>query len=245
MSVRSAILEWSESQPGWRRDLLRRVATADADDQACLEVLDLLLNEHGLAPAAQAPSPLTAADLPDDSPAKPGVLHEIGECSNVAAIDSEEPLTFESTELTLVYGPNASGKSSYARIIKRVAHSASPEAIRPNVFATTSGPPRAVIDLENANGRREHIVPLGDEPRLLLDSMTVFDDRCAVVYVRNEKTVEFTPMPLRIFGRVSAISSTRGSRSCPRGARRQTPFLLEPISAANWMDSPPSPQRTG
>jgi hypothetical protein len=106
MDVRQAIVDWSQTQPAWRRDLLRRIAGRNADDQACLEVLDLLLGEHGLAPAALTPSPIALTDLRDDVPLKPAVLYEIGECSNVNAIDSREPLTFEPTQITLVYGPN-------------------------------------------------------------------------------------------------------------------------------------------
>src|SRR5688500_18630145 len=124
MSVRAAIVDWSASQPPWRRDLLRRGAVRDADDQACLEILDLLLGEHGLAPAALTATPLSMSDLPDDAPVIPAVLHEIGECSNVNAIASRDPLTFEPAHITLIYGPNGVGKSSYTRIIKRVAHSA-------------------------------------------------------------------------------------------------------------------------
>lgn len=204
MSVRDAIVDWSASQPLWRRDLLRRVAARGADDHACREVLDLLLGQHGLAPAAPAAVPLTRADLPDDAPARPAVLHQIGECSNVNAIESRNPLTFEPAQITLVYGPNGVGKSSYTRIIKRIAHSASEEPVLGNVFSRATTPPRAVIEIEDEHGRRKHIVPLADERQPLLESMTVFDDRCASVYLRNEKTVAFTPTPLRIFGRAAA-----------------------------------------
>jgi energy-coupling factor transporter ATP-binding protein EcfA2 len=230
MSVRQAIHDWSETQPAWRRDLLRRVAVGDADEQACLEVFDLLLGEHGLAPAALAATPLSIADLPDDAPLTPAVLYEIGDCKNVNAIESREPLTFESKGITLVYGPNGVGKSSYSRIIKRIAHSASEEAVLPNVFASTSAPPRAVIDLEDANGRRKHIVPLADGGPALLDSTIVFDGRCANVYLRSEKTVGFTPTPLRVFARAAAaqlrIRELLDGRIATLAARRPA---LEPF----------------
>src|SRR4051812_6910271 len=112
---------------------MRRVAVHEADDQACLEVLDLLLGQHGLAPAALAAKPLAIGDLPDEAPTSPSVLHEIGECRNVNAIDSREPLRFEPRHVTLVYGPNGVGKSGYTRIIKRIAHSAHEEPVLPNV----------------------------------------------------------------------------------------------------------------
>lgn len=203
MNARQRILDWSDTQSGWRRDLLRRVAAGDLDDQGCIEVLDLVLADHGLAPAAPAPVPLTLNDLPEDVASDPGILFEIGECSNVNAIASNDPLTFEPAEITLVYGENAAGKSSYTRIIKRIARAAHEEKVLPNVFSSVSSPPRAVVDLENASGRTKHIVPLADPAQPLLDSMTVFDGRCASVYLRSEKTVEFTPTPLLIFARAA------------------------------------------
>ncbi|MEA2360037.1 MAG: hypothetical protein QOI62_3297 [Solirubrobacteraceae bacterium] len=226
MEARQKIFDWSKTQPGWRRDLLRRVATREIDDQGCLEVLDLVLADHGLAPSAPAPEPLVLNDLPEDVASDPGVLFEIGECSNVNAIASSDPLTFEPTEITLVYGENGVGKTSYSRIIKRIARAAHEEKVLPNVFKPTASPPRAVVDLQNSSGRTKHIVPLADQASPLLDSMTVFDGRCASVYLSKEKTVEFTPTPLLIFaraataqrqirdlldGRIGALSSRRPS----------------------------------
>jgi hypothetical protein len=165
MDARQRIFDWSQTQPGWRRDLLRRVAAREIDDQGCLEVLDLVLADHGLAPAAPAPKPLALSDLPEDVASDPGVLFEIGECSNVNAIASSDPLTFEPTEITLVYGENGVGKTSYSRIIKRIARAAHEEKVLPNVFKPTSSPPRAVVDLQNASGRTKHIVPWLIKPR--------------------------------------------------------------------------------
>lgn len=204
MDARPAIYGWSQIQPSWRQDLLRRVSIGDADDQACREVLDLLLKENGLAPAAPTPKPLELADLPEDVVAVPQVLLEIGDCSHVNAIDSKESLTFEASGITLIYGENGAGKSSYARIIKRIARAAHEESVLSNVFLSpASAVPRVVIDVEDGNGRTKHIVPL-DRRQLLLGSMTVFDGQCANVYLRAEKTVEFTPTPLQIFGRAAA-----------------------------------------
>ena len=211
MGARDAIVDWSLALPLWQQDLLRRVAVHDASDRDCAEVFDLLLKESGLSPAEPAPVGLQLADLPEDVPLFAELLLEIGECSNANAIDSKEPLTFESGHITLVYGENGTGKTSYARIIKSVARSAHEEAVLPNVFTSdSSGSPRAVIEVEDTNGRTKHIVPL-DRAQPLLSSMTVFDAQCATAYLRNAKTVEFTPAPLRVFGRAaSAQQRIRG-----------------------------------
>jgi ABC-type transport system involved in cytochrome c biogenesis ATPase subunit len=211
MNARQAIYDWSQTLPSWRQDLLRRVATHEASDGDCAEVFDLLLKENGLAPAAPAPVALQLADLLEDVPSAIQILLEIGECSNVNAIDSKEPLTFEPSHITLIYGENGTGKSGYSRVVKRVARAAHEEAVLANVFSgTSSGPPRTVIKVEDESGRHtKHIVPL-DRAQPVLSSMTVFDAQCATVYLRNAKTVEFTPAPLRVF--VRAASAQRKIR---------------------------------
>ncbi|MDQ2984374.1 MAG: AAA family ATPase [Actinomycetota bacterium] len=211
MNARQAIYDWSQTLPSWRQDLLRRVAAHEASDGDGAEVFDLLLKENGLAPAAPAPVALQLADLPEDVPSATQILLEIGECSNVNAIDSEEPLTFEPSHITLIYGENGTGKSGYSRVVKRVARAAHEETVLANVFSgTPSGPPRAVIKVEDESGQQtKHIVPL-DRAQPVLSSMTVFDAQCATVYLRNAKTVEFTPTPLRVF--VRAASAQRKIR---------------------------------
>ena len=208
MDARQAIYDWSQTQPLWRRDLLRRVAIRDATNQDCAEVLELLLKENGLAPAAPVPVALQLTDLPEETPSVTEVLLQIGECSDVNAIDSKEPLTFEPGHITLIYGENSTGKTGYSRIIKRVARAAHEERVLPNVFsAGSSRPPKAVIEIEDQRGRRKNIVPL-DQARPVLGSITVFDSRCATVYLRDAKTVEFTPAPLQLFGRAASAQQT-------------------------------------
>jgi ABC-type molybdenum transport system ATPase subunit/photorepair protein PhrA len=47
--------------------------------------------------------------------------------------------------MTVVYGDNGSGKSGYARLIKRMVRSRHQEEILPNILARTDGAPEAVV----------------------------------------------------------------------------------------------------
>ena len=97
-----------------------------------------------MAPAAAAPVPLSLNDLPAEATSDPEILFEIGECSNVNAIASSDPLTFEPADITLVYGENGVGKTSYSRIIKRIARAAHEEQVLANVFKSASSCLRSI-----------------------------------------------------------------------------------------------------
>jgi len=180
------------------------VAASEATDADCSEVLELLLKEKGLTDVAPAPAPLRLGDLADESARSAEVIVEIGRCANVNSIASEDPLTFEPGGITLVYGHNAAGKSSYARALKSIARAAHREPVLPNLFAPSpTKEPQAVVEVEVDGVRSPHIVSFAN-PQLVLPSTTVFDGRCASAYLGSRRKVEFTPIPLLLFGRAAS-----------------------------------------
>lgn len=203
MSIRERVISWSNNEPLWRQDLLRRVATSEASDTDCAEVLELLLKERGLTSVAPAARPLQLEDLPEESPRSPEIVVEIGRCSNVNSIESEDPLTFERSGITLVYGDNAAGKSGYARALKSIARAAHREVVLPNVFASNPAKePQAVVEVETDGVQSPHIVTFSSA-QIVLPSTTVFDGRCASAYLGSRRKIEFTPIPLLVFGRAA------------------------------------------
>ena len=66
--------------------------------------------------------PLAADHIPDpDAAAMAVTLRAIRGAENVNALKPGERLTFDKAGLTVVYGDNGSGKSGYARILKKVS----------------------------------------------------------------------------------------------------------------------------
>jgi hypothetical protein len=117
MALEEQIVKWSETRPAWQRDVLRRVATGVALSGADYDQLidDML--------SGQQPDDVTfgLAELPQVAAEDPPVrLLSIAEPEHVNALASDQPLTFEACGLTIVYGDNGSGKSGYARLLKRI-----------------------------------------------------------------------------------------------------------------------------
>jgi hypothetical protein len=73
-------------------------------------------------------------------------LLEIREPDHVNALESKEPLTIGAQGVTIVYGDNGSGKSGYARLLKRITRARHQEDVLTDVFRDTSlAKPSAVL----------------------------------------------------------------------------------------------------
>ena len=179
MPLEEQIVEWSRTRPAWQRVVLRRVAEGDAlgDQDYDQLVEDMLASttapevEFGLAQLPQT--------APGDSPVK---LVSIEKPEHVNALASETPLTFEPSGLTIVYGDNASGKSGYARLLKRITRSRHQEDVLSDVFRDTSlATPTATLKVRVGDDDRTLAWPEASAPEL--KRMLYYDGACCSAYI--------------------------------------------------------------
>ena len=100
----------------------------------------------------------------------PVTLVSIANPEHINALASETPLTFEATGLTIIYGDNGSGKSGYARLLKRIARARHQEEVLSDVFRDTAlAKPKAVLTVTVGDDEKsltwpESAPPVGDSP---------------------------------------------------------------------------------
>lgn len=196
------ILAWSKDCPKWQTDALRRLCTKDELEEGDLNELTALCKSKGKGGVA-----LAADHIPDPEVVTTAVnLRAIHGAENVNALKAGERLTFDKAGLTVVYGDNGSGKSGYARILKKVCRARTPpkgDKILPNIYATKPGPQKAAIDF-SANGHNKSENWMADNPGdPLLSSVSVFDSRTANVHVNVANDVAYTPFPMRVLERLA------------------------------------------
>ena len=123
MSLLTQILKWTESLPSWQRDACRRLFQKEAglDEADYSDLYALLKREHGIDVAAHfQPEPLAREHLPSEPKAGDSViLAALRNLQYVNQIPSDRTLTFSEHGMTVIYGGNGSGKSGYARVMKR------------------------------------------------------------------------------------------------------------------------------
>lgn len=202
VTVLKTVLSWSKSRPMWQQDALRRIVVdGTPDDHAVTEILELCKKEFGDTSVTTNPEPLSAGHLPVD----PGAGESIGlaSISNVVGVNqlaTSQTLQFETNGLTIVYGPNGTGKSGYTRILKKACRSRHAGDIMPDVYRPEpTGNATADLNISRSSGSTE-LISWEDDGHAAesLSAITVFDRDAASVHVRKKNEVWFRPFGLDI-----------------------------------------------
>ena len=122
ITVRSLLVGWANDQDAWVRQLVSEiVASRKALTESQLDaVYSTFLREKALI----ADKPVTVPKLTDDTSmvdVSSGLfLTHLRDLKNVNALAEGQTIEFNS-KLTIVFGPNACGKTGYVRVLKKAA----------------------------------------------------------------------------------------------------------------------------
>lgn len=212
MALLDNILTWTQTLPVWKQDAARRLFQKpdglSGEDYDALYTL--LKSVHGLPnPKKLKAIPLSRDHLPKSHAVDdPVVLKAMRDLKHVNCIAPDQTLHFEPTGMTVIYGGNGSGKSGYARVMKRAccardqSESVLPDANDP---AAQRCIPEAMFDIETGRTAKEVYWSSKAEPPEELASIAVFDCHCARLYLTKEQEVAYLPYGLDI---VEALANT-------------------------------------
>lgn len=205
MALLDDILEWTKTLPEWQRDAARRLfqKPEGLSDQDYSELYALLRAAHDLPGEGNlTPTPLSEDHLPSSSASSTEfVLKTLRDLKHVNCIAPDQSLCFEPTGMTVVYGGTGSGKSGYARVLKRACRARDtkepvlPDATDPD---ENDSIPEAMFDIEVGGSPAEvQWSAEGDAPAEL-SPIAVFDCHCARLYLTEEQDVMYLPYGLDI-----------------------------------------------
>lgn len=192
MSLEEKIIEWAKTRPNWQRGILKDIASGRVFSP---NDLDGLVNKLVDAKPFLGVK-FDIADLPKATTGAPQVsLLEISSVEHVNALEADEPLTVDPTGITLVYGNNGSGKSGYARVIRRVSRARDQEEVLTDVFRdTAAAQPKAKLKVR-VGGKD---IPL-DWPGAAaseLQRMLFYDEVCGSKYISTDSEFPYRPSAL-------------------------------------------------
>ncbi len=206
VALAEQIVEWVGQRPSWQREVMLRVAQGNIlADHDYERLIDKIVDpppepavEFGLE---------HLPDIPDQAPAVR--LKSIARIEHVNALASPQPLTFGPCGLTIVYGDNGSGKSGYARLLKRITKARHREEVLSDVFRDTArDKPSASLDV--SMGDRDRTVTWPESSRSELERMHFYDRDCMNAYISTEAHFPYRPAELDVMhGLINACVAVR------------------------------------
>jgi len=208
MPALKQIIEWAQNDlTDWQSDAVRRLLTQNKlTDKDKAEILAMLKEKHGLTdpqrPVPQA-QPVKKGQI-SGAPQMPQkvILKAIKNLNSVNAIPNGSDLLFGHEGLTVVYGENGTGKSGYARVLKRACSARdTKERILPNAFGqSTAVPATATFKISIDNGPNTELLwQDGREAEEILSNICVFDSKCARVIVDENNEATYLPYGAHVF----------------------------------------------
>ena len=185
-SVYRDLLDWSTSLPRWQQELLRRLLhqeTLSSDDLDELSAAAVAETEQQASQYAA----LSVSDLPSIAAREePNALVAIQNLRNVNVLRDDQSLTF-GPQLTVVYGDNASGKSGYGRVLKKVCRARVIDDILGDVRAEVApaGVATATFVTKTPTGQERVLEWVDGSPVSNFARFAVLDAACARTYLRG------------------------------------------------------------
>lgn len=204
MQAVEEIIGWAQDLPEWQADAVRRfLEQGDLTGQDKEELYQLLKAEFEIEPTSIVPIPPQIGTIAGSSSiGTPISLQRISDINNVSAIEQGASIPFGHTGVTVIYGENGSGKSSYARILKKACRARdTKDSILPNVFTEQDRSPASAtirVSQDSINDIDLHWVD-GESSDRRLSSVTFFDSRCARVIVDENNDATYIPYGCEVF----------------------------------------------
>lgn len=206
-SPRRLLVAWANEQDAWIRALTAEtiLSRQEASDDAVAAVYEVFLAEKGLSGGEDAPIiPQLELDTAQSAIEESLQLNSISQVQGVNVLAADQRLEFD-PDLTILFGQNGSGKTGYARILKRLSAVRTPEDILPNAHAdggAAQPSPAAQIDYQLAGV--DQVVRWSNQAGLApFTRISVFDAGAVSLHVDSELGYVFTPAELALFSHVS------------------------------------------
>jgi energy-coupling factor transporter ATP-binding protein EcfA2 len=148
--------------------------------------------------------------------------------TGINALTPSAKLDFGQANLVVIYGPNGTGKSSYARVLKHATGNRAGKAILSNVFNANPVAKSCVIRLRRPDGTdAQHTWTDGAAPHDDLRGVHIFDSDVAHLYLQQALEASYEPRRLRFITQLIDIA-TAVSEELKRRIADQTQSAPQP-----------------
>lgn len=203
---RRLLVDWANNQDAWVRQLVAEsiLSRQEPGEDSLEKVYVTFLAEKGLYGQSLPAVPTLELDAVEPSQDDTLELSRLYEVEHVNALAPEQTLEFDA-DLTVLFGQNGSGKTGYARILKRISAVRTPEDILPNAHAPAAIATTPSARIEYRLSGQAHAVHWKNEAGLApFTRISVFDSAAVSLHVDSDLGYVYTPAELALFSHVAA-----------------------------------------
>ncbi len=205
--MNKVISDWLNSQHLWLQEAASRLLTKGAVDDIDIADLVAIIKTPVATTKAPKPAPRKYPAFAVGGGSTAALrLASVGDIVGVDKLAPRRPLTFPTGNLTVIYGNNGSGKSGYARILKRACGKAGAPELRANVFEDEPPDRSCTIAFESAGVLISRKWAVNSIPIPELQSVDIFDSASGRLYLDSDTEVSFSPAELVFFSDLVEIS---------------------------------------
>ena len=190
------ITKWINQRSTWQRNIFKRLAREEEiPDSYIAQIVDDLIDENHIDLELPELSITDLTESADKSNAPK--LVSIGNLKAINALLEDQTLTFAQSGITIIYGDNGSGKSGYARILKKLSGAQHQEDILTNVFENTTGTQSAEVTYFD-NDQQSTEVWTQNHKIGRLKQIHFYDEACGNHYLQKETELTYRPSALTL-----------------------------------------------
>ena len=190
------IISWINQRSTWQRNIFKRLAREEEIPDSYIAQIAKQLTDGKQIDLEQPEvsiTDLTESSGEFDSPK----LVSIGNLKAINALLGDQTLTFEQSGITIIYGDNGSGKSGYARILKRISGAQHQEEILANVFENSTE--RQSAEVTYLDNDQQFTEVWTQNHRIgRLKQIHFYDEACGNHYLQKETELTYRPSALTL-----------------------------------------------
>ena len=202
-NINKEIMAWVKAQPYWVQLAATKVfGQTEVKNELVDELLALLKTSDGHSKDKKVD--LTSFFNTSANENGDIRIQSIGEIEGIDALAPRNPLPFDH-ELSVVYGNNGSGKSGYARILKKLCGKPNAVELQPNVFKEPPQKRQCKVEASINGVDKTFLWQANDNPNHELTPVDVFDSQTGFFYIDKEQEVNYVPNEVALFEQLVSV----------------------------------------
>ncbi|MBP2353199.1 energy-coupling factor transporter ATP-binding protein EcfA2 [Kribbella aluminosa] len=239
MTIEEDLANWLADRPVWQQRLVAEMCKGVQPDDTTVKQISDSLVDRQVGPTVT----VKATDIPGAAVAGGRVLlREVGVGAAINNLADGERLKFAPTGLTIVYGFNGSGKSGYARLLRRSVNARIDVEIHRDVFDQDANKAQEAEVGYDVDGGATKVWRMGEALSAELAQVRFYDTVCGRAYVDLASEAVYRPSALvflEVLARITdrVINDLRQRLAVVDGVQRSLPLIAPETTAAGFIAS--------